>query len=122
MGENAFRTHLDPTRSTFASEDVILFTETDYTMLVKPFNDDLACHVQHQVVPGCFAAAGLLSTRHIPPRLASYVGDGCALSESMSRTLNLAPSSTLGMYQSSARRSGIPTWCLGGSIPQNPSA
>lgn len=61
IGADEFRTRLDPAHSKFASEDVVLFTETGYTMLVKPFNDDLAWKVQRQVVNGYFAARRVLS-------------------------------------------------------------
>ncbi|QBG89161.1 AlpA family phage regulatory protein [Xanthomonas oryzae] len=106
VGENAFRTHLDSTRSTFASEDVILFTHTGCTMLVKPFNDDLACHVQRQIISGDFAAARLLSGQHAPSQPIGYFGDGYTLIESISRTLNLAPSSSLGMCQKLGEKAG----------------
>lgn len=55
VGADEFRRHLDPRHSKFAVEDVILVTETGYTMLVKPFNDDLAWEVQRQIVTGYFA-------------------------------------------------------------------
>ncbi|AUJ13400.1 ORF6N domain-containing protein [Xanthomonas oryzae] len=118
VGANEFRTHLDPTHSKFASEDAILFTETGYTMLVKPFNDDLAWQVQRQIVSGYFAAARLLSGQHAPSPLAGYVGVGCTLIESISRTLNLAPSSTLGMYQKLGEKVGhtdlLPAYAIDG--------
>lgn len=126
VGANEFRTHLDLTHSKFASEDVILFTETGYTMLVKPFTDDLAWDVQRQIVSGYFAAARLLAGQHVQPHLAGYVGDGCTIIESISRTLNLAPSSTLGMYQKLGEKVGhtdlLPAYAIdcrgeGGSEP-----
>ena len=84
----------------------ILLTETGYTMLVKPFNDDLAWQVQRQIVSGYFAAARLLGEQPMP-KLAGYVGDGCTLIESMTRTLRLAPSASLGLYQRLSENAGI---------------
>jgi len=86
--------------------DVILLTETGYTMLVKPFNDELAWQVQRQIVSGYFAAARLLSGQ-AAPQMTGYVVDGCTLIESMQRALNLAPSATLGMYQKLGALAGI---------------
>lgn len=43
---------------------------------------------------------------HTPPQRAGYVDDGCTLIKSMSRTLNLAPSSTLGIYQKLGEKVG----------------
>jgi len=94
----------------------ILLTETGYTMLVKPFNDDLAWQVQRQIVSGYFAAQRLLTAA--PRQLTGYVGDGCTLIESISRTLNLAPSSTLGMYQKLGEKVGhtdlLPAYAIDG--------
>jgi hypothetical protein len=95
----------------------ILLTETGYTMLVKPFNDDLAWQVQRQIVSGYFAAQRLLTS--VPRQLSGYVGDGCTLIESVSRTLNLAPSSTLGMYQKLGAKVGhtdlLPAYAIDGN-------
>lgn len=84
--------------------DVILLTETGYTMLVKPFNDDLAWQVQRQVVTGYFAAQRLIAAA--PVQMTGYVADGCAIIESASRSLHLAPSATLGMYHRLADKAG----------------
>ncbi len=83
---------------------VILLTETGYTMLVKPFNDDLAWQVQRQIVSGYFAAKRLIA--EMPHQLTGYVADGCTLIESFKRTMNPAASTTLGMYQKLADSSG----------------
>ncbi|NYF21930.1 hypothetical protein HDC36_003406 [Xanthomonas sp. JAI131] len=95
---------------------VILLSETGYTMLVKPFNDDLAWQVQRQIVTGYFAAQRLLTS--VPRQLTGYVGDGCTLIESASRTLNLTPSSTLGMYQKLGAKVGhtdlLPAYAIDG--------
>ncbi|OUM01639.1 ORF6N domain-containing protein [Variovorax sp. JS1663] len=48
--------------------DVILITEAGYTMLVKPFNDDLAWSVQRQLVNSYF------NNRPVAPRIAYAVG------------------------------------------------
>ncbi|MEB1529872.1 BRO-N domain-containing protein [Xanthomonas sp. WHRI 7945] len=52
-------------------------------------------------------------------QLTGYVGDGCMLIESMSRTLNLAPSSTLGMYQKLGEKTGhtdlLPAYAIDGN-------
>ncbi|NIJ86962.1 hypothetical protein FHY35_004012 [Xanthomonas arboricola] len=53
-----------------------------------------------------------------PRQLTGYVGDGCTLIESISRTLNLAPSSTLGMYQKLGEKVGhtdlLPAYAIDG--------
>ncbi|WP_313642320.1 ORF6N domain-containing protein [Stenotrophomonas sp.] len=83
---------------------LILLTETGYMMLVKPFNDDLAWQVQRQVVTGYFAAQRMIAAA--PVALTGYVADGCAIIESASRSLRLAPSATLGMYHRLADKAG----------------
>ncbi len=54
ISASEFRTRLDPGLSVKAAEDITIFTETGYLMLVKSFTDDLAWQVQRQLVNGYF--------------------------------------------------------------------
>lgn len=56
------RTHKICEISNKAHEDVILMTETGYSMLVKSFTDDLAWDVQRQLVKSYFAKPVLVPT------------------------------------------------------------
>lgn len=87
-----------------APNGMTLITESGYTMLVKPFNDNLAWQVQRQVVTGYFAAQRLIAAA--PVQMTGYVADGCAIIESASRSLHLARSATLGMYHRLADKAG----------------
>jgi len=55
VSANEIRTHKICAISSKAHEDVIMLTETGYSMLVKSFNDDLAWDVQRQLVRSYFS-------------------------------------------------------------------
>lgn len=57
VSANEIRTHKIFAISSKAHEDVILLTESGYSMLVKSFTDDLAWDVQRQLVKSYFKAA-----------------------------------------------------------------
>lgn len=59
VGASEFRTHLDPSLSKFANEDVVVLTESGYLMLVKSLTDDLAWSVQRDLV--CLASLQFLT-------------------------------------------------------------
>lgn len=64
---------------------IILITEQGYTMLVKPFTDDLAWQVQRQVVNGYFRQAGQPSV----PTIDSHEGALVALQQLTAKQLAL---------------------------------
>lgn len=83
---------------------IILITEQGYTMLVKPFTDDLAWQVQRQVVNGYFRtkeAARLPAKNQSKTRAITrnQIASGILLLRSAAEDLKLAPSAVLGGYQ-----------------------
>jgi len=62
VSANEIRTHKICAISSKAHEDMILLTETGYSMLVKSFTDDLAWEVQRQLVRSYFKPARTVSS------------------------------------------------------------
>lgn len=67
VSANEIRTHKIFPISSRAHEDVILLTETGYSMLVKSFTDDLAWDVQRQLVKSYFGKRGGGDTNAVMP-------------------------------------------------------
>ena len=96
-----------------APNGIVLISEQGYTMLVKPFTDDLAWQVQRQVVTGYFrakVAVGLQApAKSARPRTItrSQVAAGILLLRSAAEDLKFSPSSVLGGYQTLESKLGI---------------
>ncbi|MEG0447268.1 MAG: ORF6N domain-containing protein [Comamonas sp.] len=117
---------------------IILITEQGYTMLVKPFTDDLAWQVQRQVVNGYFRtkeAARLPAKNQTKARALTrnQIANGILLLRSAAEDLKLAPSAVLGGYQRLEEAIGVagllpsyavdaPTSAIGGSSERTKAA
>ncbi|USX25809.1 ORF6N domain-containing protein [Oxalobacteraceae bacterium OTU3CINTB1] len=80
VSADEIRTHKIFPISNKAHEDVILLTETGYSMLVKSFTDDLAWDVQRQLVKSYFAKpAPATKPRRARTALSSSLADARAI-------------------------------------------
>lgn len=107
---NEFRTRNPGAISNKATEDVTIFTEAGYLMLVKSFNDDLAWQVQRQLVNRYFRKTGSYSAgqQRQQTLTRNQVAASILLLRSAKEDLSLAPSAVLGGYQKLEAQLGVP--------------
>lgn len=116
------RTHKILPISNKAHEDVILLTETGYSMLVKSFTDDLAWDVQRQLVKSYFAKPAPASKpQHSRPSLSSSLAEARAIdfignmvAKVPGARADVVAAIKLRMIE---ERTGLPATQFGGALP-----